>query len=83
MAKKKKEGSPEDIAEFGDGELAGDPTIGRLIEVLPKDKQDAYRNERRAFVQSQNILLGRQYKTYREYLENEGIGAEKYRPHKD
>lgn len=69
MAKKPKEGSPEDVAEFGDTELAGSPTIGRLIEILPADRQEQYRNERREFVHKMNELLRTNYTTYREYLE--------------
>ena len=39
--------TPEDLLEFGDGELAGDPSIAALIAVCPESEREAYRAERR------------------------------------
>ncbi len=61
-----KDGDPADIAEFGDAELAGVPSVASLIYALPPIEREPYREKCRAFVRDVSPGTGH---TYREFME--------------
>jgi hypothetical protein len=59
-----------DLEEFGDADLAGTPSIAKLISTFQTPEQkEAYRNERREALAQICAAAGVQYCTWREYFE--------------
>lgn len=64
-----RKGDPADLAEFGDADLSGSPTIAQLIRALPEERRESYRAERRAAVAAFCAQLGIPVCTYAEYMQ--------------
>lgn len=62
--------NPEDLAEFGDGELAGDPSIAALIALLPESERESYRALQRGRLASLCTSRGLPAMTWRQYFES-------------
>ena len=68
-----KRASQADLDEFGDHELAGEPSIAALIALMKTpEAREAYRDERRAALVTIRAAAGRPPCTWREYFETNG-----------